>query len=220
MLNLNKDKLWPREFKGTYWKMNNIDYNDMALNFDRFNVNFNKKHQEVRVDFPLMEHFEAHAQFAFEHFMGLLSTHGKGTVKVQNMELRATFSEKVQKSGFPLFYCPDFEFYIGGSSLDMPKHKFLSSLLTEFAHIFNVLASQATKWFGMSVVDMAVDHTFAQLTNNYNYPFYIWVQEQAFPFSIDLRQTRKFFIDNDSITLFFLGDVNFAGKRNVNKLPL
>jgi hypothetical protein len=41
-------------------------------------------------------------------------------------------------------------------------------------HIFNVLASQATKWFGMGVVDKAIDNTVKTLTGNYNLPFQMW----------------------------------------------
>ena len=95
LLNLNKDKLWPKEFKGAMWKVSNIHYEDMALNFDRFNIDFEESTKEVKIDFPLMKSFVAHANFEFNHFLGMFAEKGKGTVKVGNMELKAIISEKV-----------------------------------------------------------------------------------------------------------------------------
>lgn len=187
LLNLNKDRLMPGQIDGAMWTVKDVEYNDVALQFDRFNIDFDRKHQEMTIDFPLLKSFVMHGSYDFEQVLGMFKVGGPGTFKVGNMELKATFSEKVGKSGYPTFYCPLFKFYIGHSSFDLHDHKIFSRVSTELLHIFNVLASQATKWFGMGVVDKAVANLGKDLTNNYNLPFRMFFEDQAIPFNIDLR---------------------------------
>jgi hypothetical protein len=69
----------------------------------------------------------------------------------------------------------------------MDRHGTWSAIFNEFLRIFNVLASQATKWFGMALVDRLVDNVISDLTNEYNFPLTYYHLGVPLPFAVDLR---------------------------------
>lgn len=101
------------------WNFMDIEYSNIAVNFDRFRVDFDARKQIVKVDFPLLQSFEMHARYHFKSYTKIIKKKGNCTVKVGNMELRGNFHEKVYKSGFPKLYVPFINFYIGHSSFDL-----------------------------------------------------------------------------------------------------
>jgi hypothetical protein len=122
----------------------------------------------------------------------VIGIHSPIVAQIKGMEMKARIGAKISRKGYPHFYTPDFSFDIGHSSISMRDHQLEAHVFNEFARIFNVLASQATKWFGMDVVDMAIDHSMNQLTNYYNFPMtYYSPDGTAVPFGLDLRQTKN-----------------------------
>jgi hypothetical protein len=69
----------------------------------------------------------------------------------------------------------------------MPHQKIAAFFINEGIRVFNVLFSQATKWFGMGYLDLLITHTCRELSNDYNYPFYYKHLGKNIPFGLDLR---------------------------------
>lgn len=218
-LNLNKSHIWPEYFKSALWSFHDIHYEDLELDYDNFKVNFDGKKQEVEIDFPLFTKFVAEGRFELHHFLGLFGIDSPMQIRINDMEMKCRIGEKVGASGYPLFYAPEFSFDIGHSWVNINNHLAFSEFINEFLRIFNVLASQATKWFGMGVVDLAIDNLMKASTHNYNLPFIHWVEETPYPFGIDIRQTKNAIIDDDSIEFYFLGDVSYNFNTANLKLP-
>jgi hypothetical protein len=218
-INVNKDKTLPKEIEGWTWKVKNIKYDDMMINVDNFKLDFDKKHKEVSIDFPLIKKLKAKGYLTAK-FLGFIGVHSSITILIKDMELKAKIGAKVSRKGYPNYYAPKFSFALGHSSISLSKHPMEADIFNEYLRIFNVLASQATKWFGMDTVDLAITHTMNQLTNYYNFPMpYYAADGTMVPFGLDLRMTRNPLVGRDYMNLYFLGDMNYNFVRNQHQLP-
>jgi|JI10StandDraft_1071094.scaffolds.fasta_scaffold434319_1 hypothetical protein len=66
ILNVKRDRLLPTEIDGAMWTVKDIEYNDLAVQFDRFNVDFDEHTHEVTIDFPLLSSFVMHGTYSFD----------------------------------------------------------------------------------------------------------------------------------------------------------